>query len=193
MKKENGVLTEVNRFDLELLKNNPKKFWEGVEVIGANAFQDSKVEEIVVPNTVKKLAPRAFCGCKTLTVVALPESIDKVSQYCFQWCWSLTKVLLPQTIVEIGENAFAGCEKIEKIFIPDSVKKISSYAFAHCHNLQKITIPANVESVGFGAFYCDKKLKEVYAMGNTKFHKDSFVGTNENLQVLSASVEVEMA
>ncbi len=47
MNKENGVLTDVGKEDIELLNSNPKKFWEGVAVIGDNAFFNCKFLTLV--------------------------------------------------------------------------------------------------------------------------------------------------
>lgn len=193
MKKENGILSEVGKIDITLLKSQPEKFWEGVDTIGSGAFENSGVVELVIPPTIKSLKPRALGNCKHLTTVAIPESVTKITPYTFKWCWSLKKVLLPDTITDIEDYAFAGCEKLENIFIPDGVKSIGPYAFAHCHNLQKLVIPSSVEKVGFGAFYCDMKLKEVTALGNTKFHNETFVGTNGNVKLTTICTEVEMA
>ena len=42
MIKEGNVLVRVEYEDIELLNNNPKKFWKGVASIGKSAFSDCK-------------------------------------------------------------------------------------------------------------------------------------------------------
>ena len=81
MKKTNGVLTEVSRNDIELLKVNPDYFWSEVNEIGSFAFTNSGVEQITIPESVKNLKERAFAGCKNLKAIALPQSMNKVSKF----------------------------------------------------------------------------------------------------------------
>ena len=55
MIKQNGVLYNVTEADLELLENNPNEFWEDVEEIGKEAFQElSSLKIIKIPEGIKK-------------------------------------------------------------------------------------------------------------------------------------------
>ena len=55
MKVKDGVLVNVRDEDIELLVNNPTKFWSGITKIGKEAFRDVNLKEtydIVIPGTV---------------------------------------------------------------------------------------------------------------------------------------------
>ena len=119
-------------------KNPPKKLIipEGVTIIYTNAFHNNKpeqIEEVVIPNSVKKIQAKAFWGCK-----------------------NLKKVILGSSLIEIGLWAFIDA-KLDEIYIPDSVKKIGKWAF---NNLDggfngKASIPATckLEEKVFSQFY----------------------------------------
>jgi len=190
MKKIQGVLTEVNKNDINLLKERPDEFWKDVEEIGEFAFCNSGIDNVAVPASVKKLAPRAFDSCKYLTAVALPESMNNVSKFAFQWCWSLKKVLLPETITKIEKGAFFGCEALENIFLPEGIIKIEDGAFEHCHHLCKITLPKSLEKVGAKVFNQCARLKEIYALnGETDFDEKAFIGLNKETKLFLAQTE----
>lgn len=193
MKKQKGVLSEVTKEDIKLLKENPVEFWADVKEIGEFAFTNSGVTSLVIPKGVEKLSVRAFHSCKHLEEVALPESMTEVNKCAFQWCWSLTNVLLPQTITQIKDFAFMGCEKMTKIYIPDSVEVIGKGAFAHCHNLEKVTLPENVKTIGEKVFYACGKLKEVYSMGPVKFDNKIIEGMSVGAKLYVRQFEDEVA
>ena len=72
-----------------------------VKSIGRNAFRDTGVAE-----------------------VSLPEGLDSIGYRAFAFCGHLRKIRLPDSLQYIGREAFRGCERLEEIRIPDSVKEI---------------------------------------------------------------------
>lgn len=191
MKKINGVLTNVEKNDIAMLEINPTEFWKDVNEIGANAFTDSGIVNIVIPNTIKKIGDRAFWSCKKLETVTIPQSVKKINHSAFHWCWNLTKVLMPETIEEIEDFAFAGCEKLDTLIIPEGVEKIGNGAFAHCHNFTKIVLPESVKDLGVKVFDHCKKLKEVYIMGKFDLKKETFAGMKEGAKLFIRDYEAQ--
>ena len=57
-----------------------------------------RINSIVIPNTVKKIAGCAFRGCYNLKTISLPNGLKS-----------------------IGERAFAKCDKLQSISIPGRV------------------------------------------------------------------------
>lgn len=54
---------------------------EGVEIIGANAFeQDLYIEEIVLPASLTAIGQAAFDGCEALTNMNLPASVQTIGE-----------------------------------------------------------------------------------------------------------------
>jgi len=70
-----------------------------VEVIGRNAFlNQSNLESIVIPETVKTLVFTAFAGCTGLTEINIPSSVERIDSGVFSNCTALNSVSLT------GEN-----------------------------------------------------------------------------------------
>ena len=176
MRKENGILGDVQEEDLELLKSNPDEFWKGVTEIGSNAFEGCKsltsinipegltnigmyafrncksLTSVIIPNSVTKIEEGAFDGCSSLTSVTIPEGVTEIGEWPFYNCSSLTSITIPEGVTKIGENAFEGCSSLTSVTIPNSVTEIDECAFRGCKNLTSITIPEGVTEIGRKAF-----------------------------------------
>lgn len=134
--------------DLELLKSNPEKFWEGVKFIGTNAFKECRdiLEEIEIPGGVG-VCSRAFYNCHKLKRIKFdpnPNSNDNdrrmyVEDSLCYGCSELEEVELADDIIVIGNNAFEGCEKLTSINL-EGVTTIRDRAFSGCKSLKKIDI-----------------------------------------------------
>ena len=152
MKKRDGILTSVNNEDIELLKKNPRKFWQGVTSIGRSAFRDcSSLTSITIPKGVTSIGEEAFSYCSSLTTVKIPYSVTSIGDYAF--CTSLTTVKIPNSVTSIGRYAFYHCTSLTTVKIPDSVTSIGSSAFRDCSSLTTVEIPDSVTSIGSVAFY----------------------------------------
>lgn len=86
---------------------------EGVEVIGEGAFRTysygksaDKLEEIILPSSVKRLASAAFSGRNALKVINLPEGLTTIDNDVFAGCDSLESVHIPSTVTELSPSAF---------------------------------------------------------------------------------------
>ena len=47
-------------------------------------FQDSAIEEVTLPSTLRKIEYNAFRNCKYLKSIALPRNLEKIGTGCFQ-------------------------------------------------------------------------------------------------------------
>lgn len=94
------------------------KVKKGVEVIASFAFDSTRVERIILPNTVMKLEPYAFLRAHYLESINLPDSITTIGKYAFLYCGGLGKglkrIVLPKHLHHLNENAFYGCDELEK-------------------------------------------------------------------------------
>ena len=109
-----------------------------VKTIAEEAFMESDVVRVGLPQTVETIETQAFCTCTSLQFIGLPEGL-----------------------VEIGIGAFGACFSLTQVEFPESLQKIGGLAF-HGTPLSEVYIPANVESIETGAFSLsqDAKLTE---------------------------------
>lgn len=65
---------------------------DGLDVvaIGREAFKDSALTEVVIPNSVKKIDWFAFYGSHQLASIAIPSSVTKIEYGAFDGCDKLT-------------------------------------------------------------------------------------------------------
>lgn len=101
MRVENGVLTKVQDSDIPLLKADPQRFWENVNIIGYEAFS----------------------GCKTLTSIVIPNCIEVIGMFAFSSCPNLQKVdMLTNYLQTIGKFMFVNSPKLREVIMHKDLK-----------------------------------------------------------------------
>lgn len=124
---------------------------KSVVSIGAGAFKFSGFEEVVLPDSVKKIKSSAFMLSLSLRSVSL-GSVESLDASVFERCFALTQVTLPDTLTEIGSGCFYQTGLTE-ITIPGSVKSIPAWCFSDTP-LRHVTICEGVESIDYAFFQC---------------------------------------
>ena len=76
------------------------------------------IETLRIPKThngkpVTAIASRAFYNNKDIEEVIIPDGVKRIGANAFEKCTNLTKIRVPSTITEVGENAFLGCIRLE--------------------------------------------------------------------------------
>ena len=136
----------------------------GVKKIEDEAFFNSSVESIDLPDSLIWIGARAFADNDKLTRITIPKGVKTIPEECFRNCFGLQTVELPEGLEKIGKNAFYGKwggwnedevqMTLSSIRLPDSLKKIEDGAF-YCCPIRDILIPEGVTGMGrtaFGAF-----------------------------------------
>ncbi len=131
-------------------KTEIKRYSEELKYINRNAFRNSSVKEIVLPDTVKNIAESAFAFSKAEKII-LPETITEIPEMCFYGADNLKEIVLPKTLKTIKVNAFSNCKSLESINLPYGIEKIDGAAF-HCSGLKSVIIPDSVKNIGNYAF-----------------------------------------
>ncbi len=120
-----------------------------VTAIAEGAFANSKVTEVVIPNSVTRIEESAFAFAIDLTDVTLPLELTEVPDYCFAGT-SLVNILVPEGVKEVGEGAFKDCVMLHTVMLPASLKYIDDYAFDGCHNLYEMYCAATEAPITLG-------------------------------------------
>ncbi len=113
--------------------------------------------EVVVPDSfrglpVKEIAEEAFKET-SLTKVTLPDTVTVIGKSAFDTCTSLQIADLGKSVTAVGELAFANCDALQKVVLSETLQTIADYAFMNCHKLQFFTLPATLKSIGKSAFF----------------------------------------
>lgn len=153
---------------------------EGLEKIGASAFDTCDLLEIKIPNSVSNIDESAFSCNARIGAVRMPQNLQEISDFLFFGCDNLKSVYISKNIKKIGYGAFAYCEKLniiqdEKIFytggqftfIPNSIESIGKNAFYECSNIKNLVFLNSdcwiVNSITTANLYGFK-----YSVGNKK-------------------------
>lgn len=102
-----------------------------VEKIEEAAFQyNSKIEKIVLPQTIKEITRRAFKNATSLKEIHIPKSVNSIGDKAFEGCEKLNRVIIKKgsAITSIEDNAFDNCSKELIIYYDGNNSSISDYA-----------------------------------------------------------------
>ena len=152
--------------------------------------QNTGIEAIKIPDSVKSIGYEAFAGCSNLVTVDLGR-VESISFDVFKDCPRLPVITIPKTLISgdtTGTGVFTGttklkdvvfedgikaipagilnkCSEITKVKIPDSVEEIKCYAFAGT-SLTEVMVPDSVKTIEYYAFKDCKELKKITIFRN---------------------------
>ena len=76
---------------------------------GNKTFENSlSVIKVIVDESVTKIEPYAFYGCKALKEIKISSSVTSIGAAAFAGCINLEKIEIPDSVTSIGEGAFKG-------------------------------------------------------------------------------------
>lgn len=111
---------------------------DGVEAIASSAFMNSKLESIILPDTLKKIHSFGFQWAESLTYIEIPNSVSEIGNYAFHCCTSLITAKMPEGITDMSAF-FYQCHSLKSMHIGKYVKDLN-WTFFDCENLESITI-----------------------------------------------------
>ena len=180
---------------------------ENLEIIGTGAFCKATIEELRIPNSVKKICSYAFQTTKNLkhveiplclmdttewfcdsniNSVSLPEGMREIGSFMFLKTPELKHITLPSTITSIGERAFKE-SAIQEIIIPEGVKEIGEVAFFACSNLMKVKLPSTITSIGKKVFAKSAIQEIIIPEGVKEIGEEAFCECNNLMKVMLPS------
>ena len=148
-----------------------------VTSICSNAFKDTSITTVIIPDSVTSIGSYAFSECSGLSSVGIGNGVTSIGDYAFNGCRNLINVKIGNRTTSIGDYAFYNCKNLSSIEIPDSVTSIGSWAFYGCTSLTSVEISDNLSSIGYSAFRACSNLMIVVIPDNVIFI-DSFAFSN---------------
>ena len=155
--------------------------------ISDDAFYNSEISEIILPNSVETIGKSSFSSCSKLTSVTLNEGLKEIGSGAFSQCNSLKTITIPNSVTSLtatfsnnkgitsvtlseklevlGANTFNGCSNMFSIKLPESLLEIGEYAFKGT-GLTTVTVPENVKTID-GTAFNDTNITELHFKGTT--------------------------
>lgn len=142
----------------------PKNLW----FIGYNAFSNTALKTIDIPDKVQYIWSYAFHNCELLEKVILPSALIKINHGGFEGCKMIDNITIPEKVSEIGYSAFGNCTSLQSISFAGNISSIEREAFINCTSLKTIILPNGLESLGSSAFEGCSSLSKVVMSNNLK-------------------------
>ena len=117
-------------------KNTQYVIPQGTVTIGRDAFQESRVSRVIIPEGVEIIEWRAFDKCHGLENIDLPTTVRDIKDNAFSECSNLGRVRIPSSNVEFGEYVFQDSPSVTICGINNS--KVAKYAEAQNINFEDI-------------------------------------------------------
>lgn len=168
----------------------------GLMAIERDAFESSGIVEVVVPETVTKIAG-SFANCKSLKRFVFPKNLEAIENYMFRNCELLADITLPTNVKTIGSYAFAGtlfdkselpatvnslgynafenCKQLKEMFIPEGVTSIPEELFMSCTSLTRVVLPSTVNQFYGGNTFKDCPLTDIVCHAPTAPEAENYV------------------
>ncbi|MCD7892061.1 MAG: leucine-rich repeat domain-containing protein [Erysipelotrichaceae bacterium] len=182
-------ITSYNGFDSKNIVIPKEINGKPVISIGENVFKNTKVKEIIIPNSVKIILRNAFEGCTNLKHIALPNDLTYIGTCCFSKS-GIESINIPKSVQKISRGCFGQCINLTKVTL-GCVKIIENSAFFGCRNLSEITLPTTTTTLIKKCFSSTNITKIIIPSEVTKIQSDCFKG-NRNVTCVFLGKETEI-
>ncbi len=205
LKKIKGVLIEGNvllRYDdSAIAPSGIVELPEGLEEVGRECFMNSsKLSELFLPKSLKKLGWGSLARCEKLKRIHLNDGLEVLDDYVLLGCSSLEAIKIPRTVQFIGNGALSalGCAiQVEEenthfltsegvLFNKDKTRLLA------CPDIkEEYTIPTSVRELAWSAFRACHKLRKLVVADGVRIFGEDVCYDCPNLEEVSLADSVE--
>ena len=180
---EQGLLFEYDYYGAVIVKIGtateltsikvPSKY-KGENVAQIARFNSTKLQEILLPDTLTVIETECFKGCSELLNVNIPEGVTTIRHDAFSNCTKLKRIDLPKSLEEINSNAFGGVNSSLRVIYRGTAEDWKKIKITHFENMplfNQFTIECSdqkiISSKYIYGLYCNNL--EKYASKNNFF------------------------
>lgn len=113
--------------------------------VGSEAFYGSNIKEIILPDSVKAIGPKAFANCVNLINFNMGNGVKTLGYNAFADCTSLNNITLSTALESIGAKAFYNCKAMTEIILPNGLRILESGVFENCISLTEVIFGHDTE------------------------------------------------
>lgn len=139
---------------------------EGITEIHANAFLNSGIESIELPNSLTSIGDKAFLGSK-LTSFDF-KNVTSVGSEAFKQT-AFTTVTVPAKEITWGAGVFEECANLTKVIVEEGVTALPSEMFYACTALSEVQLSSTVTKLGNNLFSGTSALESIDLKNVTEF------------------------
>lgn len=103
-------------------------FPDGLVKIGKNAFNETILGEVILPDSVTTIAEYAFERCG-LYRIKFSKNLTEIPYGAFCYCINLSEIILPDNITYVDTNAFSDCTNLRSVYIANASTVIEKKVF----------------------------------------------------------------
>lgn len=143
------------------------------------------LKQVIFPDGLKAIGPRAFSCCLNLREADFPDSLTFIGEHAFSSC-GLRQLVIPTGVTRISSNAFSSCAYLTNITLLEGVERIESQAFANCGSSDmaiKVDLPDSVTFIADDAFLRELSspaMKPVYVCAPSDSFAHQWVAEHES-------------
>lgn len=134
-----------------------------MSTIYASMYESTPIKKLNIPDNIKSIESDAFRQ-SSIVEIQIPDIITELPRRCFSECLHIKKVQLSDNLEVIARDCFY-YSGIQELYLPDSLMSIFGSAFGNCPMLTYISIPADIEYLGPDLFSRDKELRTIEYRG----------------------------
>lgn len=97
--------------------------------IGYKAFRECGLPKLVLPNSITAIFQDAFID-SAIQEIVLPQSLRELRSGTFRYCAALEKINIPKSVVSINSHVFEGCVSLFEITYEGTMEEWSHIGFS---------------------------------------------------------------
>jgi len=170
---------------------------ESVWYIGGGAFSGSNLTSVTISPNVTQIAYGAFTNSLKLEEIVIPQSVKAIGPTAFDGCTGLKKVCISDldawcrinmsssNPLYYAHDLYLNGEKIVDLVIPESVTE-SVYGYSinsdvfNGGSFVSVTLPKNLQTIGYDAFANCENLEKVYISDLLDWSNNQFDNAEAN-------------
>lgn len=124
---------------------------KGIKKIGEEAFYETKIKEMVIPDSVETIGPNTFTYCEDLKTIVMPASLKELKGTLGSCMGQLKKIDFSKVKnLNSIPKEFIGwsCRKLKELIIPYGVTEIEDDAFRYSYALKRLFLPPTLKIIG---------------------------------------------
>ena len=137
VKKYNQILSPITSLYLPEGVEEIAGVWNDWRTDGPSGSYRVKLTKVNIPSTVKIIGENAFANTG-VSHITLPEGIEILESGIFANTWLQDTLVIPSTVKQIRDHAFSGCRMLTAVILPAGLEGIQSDAFSGCFSLDYI-------------------------------------------------------